>query len=121
MIENHAALIILRNMFLRWMIRNYIRGVDFEIGKSISPSKLSCLLDIHSGNIAGRLGLITRKQNDSGAVSELDKILRKFDRDDPVKYDFVLFGLGISEKPELIPLFKYKKRNNRSWFLRIPL
>ena len=85
-------------MYLRWMIRNDKTGVDFGIWKSISPSILSCPLDVHSGNVARKLGLLTRKQNDAMSVSELDNSLRKFDRFDPVKYDFALFGLGIFEK-----------------------
>ncbi len=86
------------NMYLRWMVRKDNRGVDFGIWKSISPSLLSCPLDVHSGNVARKLGLITRKQNDSKAVAELDSILREFDSEDPVKYDFALFGLGAIEK-----------------------
>jgi uncharacterized protein (TIGR02757 family) len=86
------------NMFLRWMVRNDNKGVDFGIWKSISPSILSCPLDVHSGNVARKLGLITRKQNDSKTVAELDKNLRKMDPLDPVKYDFALFGLGVFEK-----------------------
>jgi len=85
------------NMCLRWMIRKDDRGVDFGLWKSISPSILSCPLDVHSGNVARKLGMLTRKQNDAKAVSELDKILRTFDKHDPVKYDFALFGLGVSE------------------------
>jgi uncharacterized protein (TIGR02757 family) len=85
------------NMFLRWMVRKDDRGVDFGIWKSISPSVLSCPLDVHSGNVARKLGLLKRKQNDSKAVAELDSILRSFDRDDPVRYDFALFGLGAFE------------------------
>ena len=85
------------NMYLRWMIRNDNRGVDFGLWKSISPSILSCPIDVHSGNVARKLGLLTRKQNDSKAVSELDNILRTFDKDDPVRYDFALFGLGVYE------------------------
>jgi uncharacterized protein (TIGR02757 family) len=85
------------NMYLRWMIRKDDRGVDFGLWKSISPSILSCPLDVHSGNIARKLGLITRKQNDSKAVSELDTNLRGMDVKDPVKYDFALFGLGVFE------------------------
>ncbi len=85
------------NMFLRWMIRNDDRGVDFGIWESISPSVLSCPLDIHSGNIARKLGLLNRKQNDAKAVKELDDVLRQFDSSDPVKYDFALFGLGVSK------------------------
>lgn len=86
------------NMFLRWMVRSDNSGVDFGVWKSISPSKLSCPLDVHSGNVARKLGLLTRKQNDSKAVAELDAVLRSFDPDDPVKYDFALFGLGMFEK-----------------------
>ena len=84
-------------MFLRWMIRNDNRGVDFGIWKSISPSILSCPLDVHSGNVARKLGLVTRKQNDSKAVSELDFNLREMDKKDPVRYDFARFGLGVFE------------------------
>jgi uncharacterized protein (TIGR02757 family) len=85
------------NMYLRWMIRDDNKGVDFGLWNSISPSILSCPLDIHSGNVARKLGLITRKQNDTKAVSELDFNLRELDRIDPVKYDFALFGLGVFE------------------------
>jgi uncharacterized protein (TIGR02757 family) len=86
------------NMFLRWMVRNNNSGVDFGIWKKISPSQLSCPLDVHSGNVARKLGLIQRKQNDSKALAELDVNLRKLDPTDPVKYDFALFGLGVFEK-----------------------
>ena len=85
------------NMYLRWMIRKDDRGVDFELWKSISPSIFSCPLDIYSGNVARKLGLLTRKLNDSKAVSELDANLREMDKEDPVKYDFALFGLGVFE------------------------
>lgn len=85
------------NLFLRWMIRKDNKGVDFGLWKSISPSILSCPLDVHSGNVARKLGLLNRKQNDSKAVSELDINLRELDRADPVKYDFALFGLGVFE------------------------
>lgn len=86
------------NMFLRWMSRQDNAGVDFGIWKSISPKKLSCPLDVHSGNMARKLGLLTRKQNDAKALFELDTSLRKMDANDPVKYDFALFGLGVFEK-----------------------
>jgi len=86
------------NMYLRWMIRNDNTGVDFGLWESISPSTLSCPLDVHSGNVARKLGLLTRKQNDAKALLELDTNLRKMDKDDPVKYDFALFGLGVFEK-----------------------
>lgn len=86
------------NMFLRWMIRDDHTGVDFGVWKSISPSVLSCPLDVHSGNVARKLGLLTRKQNDAKALLELDTALRKLDPIDPVKYDFALFGLGVFER-----------------------
>lgn len=86
------------NMFLRWMVRDNTTNVDFGIWHSISPAILSCPLDVHSGNVARKLGLLIRKQNDSKAVAELDLQLRKMDPSDPVKYDFALFGLGVFEK-----------------------
>ena len=85
-------------MFLRWMIRKDRAGVDFGLWKSISQAKLSCPLDIHTGTVARKLGLLQRTQNDARAVEELDRVLRSFDPEDPVKYDFALFGLGVSEK-----------------------
>ena len=86
------------NMFLRWMVRDNSTGVDFGLWKDISPAKLSCPLDVHSGNVARKLNLLKRKQNDTKALQELDKNLRKLDATDPVKYDFALFGLGVFEK-----------------------
>lgn len=86
------------NMFLRWMVRSNERGVDFGIWKSISTSALSLPLDVHTGNVARKLGLLKRKQNDAKALTQLDGNLRKFDPNDPVKYDFALFGLGAFEK-----------------------
>ena len=80
------------------MIRNDTAGVDFGIWENISPSILSCPLDVHSGNIARKLGLLQRKQNDAKALTELDLNLRKMDCKDPVKYDFALFGLGVFEQ-----------------------
>ena len=85
------------NMYLRWLVRSDNKGVDFGIWKSISPNQLSCPLDVHSGNVARKLGLLTRTQNDAKAVEELDFNLRQMDKDDPVKYDFALFGLGVFE------------------------
>lgn len=85
------------NMMLRWFIRNDNAGVDFGIWKSLSPSQLSCPLDVHSGNVARKLGLLKRKQNDAKALKELDINLRNLDPLDPVKYDFALFGLGAFE------------------------
>lgn len=86
-------------MYLRWMVRNDKRGVDFGIWKSsLLPSHLMCPLDVHSGNVARKLGLLKRTQNDWKAVEELTTNLRKFDINDPIKYDFALFGLGVFEK-----------------------
>ena len=85
------------NMFLRWMVRKDNSGVDFGIWDSIPMSKLSCPLDVHSGNVARKLGLLGRKQNDWKALEELDFNLRKMDINDPVRYDFALFGLGVFE------------------------
>jgi len=85
------------NMFLRWVSRKDTNGVDFGIWNAVSPSELSCPLDIHSGNVARALGILNRKQNDQKALMELDEALRKFDPTDPVKYDFALFGLGVFE------------------------
>ncbi|TPN88699.1 TIGR02757 family protein [Aquimarina algicola] len=86
------------NMFLRWMVRNPKAGVDLGIWKTLSPSQLSCPLDVHSGNVARKLKILNRKQNDSVALLELDTALRKLDPNDPVKYDYALFGLGVFEK-----------------------
>ena len=85
------------NMFLRWMVRND-GVVDFGIWKKIKPSMLSCPLDVHTANIGRKLNLISRKQNDLKTVLELDKKLRLFDKNDPVKYDYALFGMGVYEK-----------------------
>lgn len=83
------------NMYLRWLVRNDKKGVDFGLWKSISPAILSCPLDVHSGNVARKLGLLNRTQNDAKALVELDNNLRLLDPIDPVKYDFALFGLGV--------------------------
>jgi len=95
-LKNSAAKRI--NMFLRWMVRADNKGVDFGLWKTHTPSFLSCPLDVHSGNVARKLGILTRKQNDWKAVIELDSKLRQFDNNDPIKYDFALFGLGVFEK-----------------------
>ena len=86
------------NMYLRWMVRPNTSGVDFGLWKSMHPRNLSCPLDVHSGTIARKLGILNRKQNDAKALLELDKQLRIMDSEDPVKYDFALFGLGAFEK-----------------------
>lgn len=95
-LKNSAAKRI--NMYLRWMVRNDNVGVDFGIWKTHNPAHLSCPLDVHSGNVARKLKLLSRKQNDWKALSELDTNLRKLDKNDPVKYDFALFGLGVFEQ-----------------------
>jgi uncharacterized protein (TIGR02757 family) len=86
------------NMFLRWMVRNDKTGVDFGLWQKIPASSLMLPLDVHTGTVARKLGLLTRKQNDWKAVEEVTGYLRNLDPDDPVKYDFALFGLGIFEK-----------------------
>ena len=85
------------NMFLRWMIRQDNKGVDFGLWKNIPASALMIPLDVHSGNTARALGLLERKQNDWRAVEELSKRLKEYDKNDPVKYDFALFGIGVFE------------------------
>lgn len=84
------------NMFLRWMVRQDGQGVDFGVWKGIQPSQLLIPLDVHVDRIARRYGLLERKQTDWQAVLELTEMLKTFDPVDPVKYDFALFGMGIS-------------------------
>jgi uncharacterized protein (TIGR02757 family) len=86
------------NMFLRWMVRRDQHGVDFGIWNSISPSQLVCPIDVHVARVARRFNLLTRKQTDWAAALELTSFLRRLDPQDPVKYDFALFGLGVIEK-----------------------
>jgi len=86
------------NMFLRWMVRKDKCGVDFGIWKKIKPSELICPIDLHVARVAKRFQLLDRKQMDWLAAIELTNYLRELDPDDPVKYDFALFGLGVIEK-----------------------
>jgi uncharacterized protein (TIGR02757 family) len=86
------------NMFLRWMIRNDAAGIDFGLWNEIPASALMLPLDVHTGNVARKLGLLKRKSNDWKAVEEVTETLRIFDAADPVKYDFALFGLGPFEQ-----------------------
>lgn len=86
------------NMYLRWMVRTDQSNVDFGLWKNIPSSALMLPLDVHTGNVARKLGLLTRVQNDWRAVEEITAKLREFDPSDPVKYDFALFGLGAFEK-----------------------
>jgi uncharacterized protein (TIGR02757 family) len=85
------------NLFLRWMIRKDARGVDFGLWEEIPMHALYIPLDVHSASVARKLGLLTRKQNDWKAVQELTARLRELDPEDPVRYDYALFGLGSFE------------------------
>lgn len=84
-------------MYLRWMVRNDNTGVDFGIWKTIKPTQLVCPCDVHVERVARKLKLIKRKQTDWLTALELTANLRKLDADDPVKYDFALFGLGLEK------------------------
>ena len=86
------------NMFLRWMVRNDSKGVDFGIWHNISPSQLICPIDVHVARISKRFNLLSRNQTDWNAALELTAYLRTLDKNDPVKYDFALFGIGVTEK-----------------------
>lgn len=85
------------NMYLRWMVRSDKKGVDFGIWKSIPPSELHLPLDVHTGNVARKLGILKRTQNDWKSVAEIQETLVRMDPEDPCKYDFALFGLGAFE------------------------
>lgn len=86
------------NMYLRWMVRDDKQGVDFGLWKGISPAQLICPLDVHTGNVARKLGILQRKQNDWRAAEELTGMLRTLCPEDPVRYDFALFGLGVYQE-----------------------
>ncbi len=92
------------NMFLRWMVRPSDNGVDFGLWRQIKPSQLLIPLDVHVDRVARRLGLLHRPASDWPAVLELTESLRQFDPQDPVKYDFALFGLGVLDQKQLVPL-----------------
>jgi uncharacterized protein (TIGR02757 family) len=87
-------------MFLRWMVRKDNCGVDFGIWNNISPSSLCLPLDVHTGNVSRQLKLLTRTQNDWQAVEEITSVLKTFDANDPIKYDFALFGIGVNKELE---------------------
>jgi uncharacterized protein (TIGR02757 family) len=89
------------NMFLRWMIRKDNKGVDFGIWKSMSPAQLICPVDVHVARVAKKLNLLLRTKNDWLAAIELTENLKALDKNDPVKYDFALFGLSAIE-PQLL-------------------
>lgn len=82
------------SMYLRWMVRRDERGVDFGIWNNIRMDQLICPLDVHTGTIGRKLGILKRKQNDWKAAVELTNALKTYDPLDPVKYDYALFGLG---------------------------
>lgn len=86
------------NMFFRWMIRNDHAGVDFGLWKGVNPAQLVIPLDLHVGKSARHLGLLHRTQNDWQAAIELTEKLRSFDHQDPVKYDFALFGHSLFDR-----------------------
>jgi len=86
------------NMYLRWMVRNDGRGVDFGIWKKAKPSELIIPLDLHVARVAKHFKLLTRPKSDWQSALELTENLREFDARDPVKYDFALFALGVIEK-----------------------
>ena len=86
------------NMYLRWMVRNDNKGVDFGIWKNITSAQLICPVDVHVARVSRHFNLLKRKPADWQAAIELTQELRKLDKNDPVKYDFALFGLGILEK-----------------------
>jgi uncharacterized protein (TIGR02757 family) len=83
------------NMYLRWMVRKDDSGVDFGIWNAISTAQLICPLDVHSGRVARSLGLLDRTSDDWQAAIELTQNLKDFDKKDPVKFDFALFGMGV--------------------------
>lgn len=85
------------NMYLRWMVRSDVKGVDFGIWNKIKPAHLYLPLDIHTGNVSKKLGILSRKQSDWKALEEIMLTLKKLDPIDPIKYDFALFGLGVFE------------------------
>ncbi|ADB39056.1 TIGR02757 family protein [Spirosoma linguale] len=82
-------------MFLRWMVRQDDRGVDFGIWTRLRPHQLVIPIDVHVNRVARHLQLLSRPQTDWKAALELTETLRQFDPADPVRYDFALFGLGV--------------------------
>lgn len=86
------------NMYLRWMVRNDKRKIDFGLWNTIPMSGLMIPLDVHSGGVARKLGILQRKQDDWRAVEELTGFLRQLDAADPVRFDYALFGMGVNEK-----------------------
>jgi uncharacterized protein (TIGR02757 family) len=86
------------NLALRWLVRK--GPVDLGLWKSIKPAALFIPLDVHVARTARKLGLLERKSNDKKAVVELTEKLRMYCAEDPVKYDFALFGMGIGNNEQ---------------------
>jgi uncharacterized protein (TIGR02757 family) len=86
------------SMYLRWMVRKDANGVDFGIWRALKPAQLVCPCDVHVERVARRLKILKRTQTDWQMALELTRNLQKLDPQDPVKYDFALFGLGVEEK-----------------------
>ena len=85
-------------MYLRWLVRSDNKGVDFGLWKEIPASALMIPLDVHVGNVAREMGLLERKQNDWKAVVELTEVLKSINSNDPIIFDFALFGTGVNKK-----------------------
>ena len=83
------------NMYFRWFVRRDERGVDFGEWQRVPMSALYLPLDVHTGNMGRALGLLHRRQSDWKATVEITESLREFDAEDPVRFDFSLFGAGI--------------------------
>jgi uncharacterized protein (TIGR02757 family) len=77
------------------MVRKDDKGVDFGLWTTIRPSQLICPCDVHVDRVARKLGLIQRLTTDWQTALELTENLKQFESNDPVKYDFALFGLGV--------------------------
>ena len=86
------------NMFLRWMVRKDTKGVDFGIWNRMSMSDLMIPLDIHVYNVAQSLGILKRNNADWTAVEELTAILKTWNAEDPVIYDYALFSIGLEKR-----------------------
>lgn len=81
-------------LYLRWMVRKSV--VDLGVWKFITPADLRIPMDVHVARISRELGILKRSSNDKKAVEELSAFLRTLDPQDPIKYDFALFGYGVN-------------------------
>ncbi len=98
------------NMALRWLVRN--DGiVDLGVWDVISPSQLYIPLDVHVGNTARSLGLVTRKANDRRTATELTEAMRTLNPADPALYDYALFGIGVADRAISLENGEYKIKN----------